>query len=106
MVSTVQNSTGNASCAVDFGSNIVWTSGWNMFMWKIWLAPSTIGTEPLVDWYLLLVLMLITLENGTQGSDYGSYPYGGWQNFAVNPEVAPSITTACTWYLRYRWSYQ
>jgi hypothetical protein len=55
--------------------------------------------EPLVDWYLLLVLMLITLENGTQGSDYGSYPYGGWQNFAVNPEVAPSITTACTWYL-------
>jgi hypothetical protein len=45
MVSTVQNSTGNASCAVDFGSNIVWTSGWNMFMWKIWLAPSTIGTR-------------------------------------------------------------
>jgi hypothetical protein len=55
--------------------------------------------EPLVDWYLLLVLMLITLENGTAGSDYGSYPYGGWQNFAVNPE-APSIGVPGT---AYRW---
>jgi hypothetical protein len=25
-------------------------------------------------------------EWNTAGSDYGSYPYGGWQNFAVNPE--------------------
>jgi hypothetical protein len=51
MVSTVQNSTGT-SCAVDF-EIIVWTSGWNMFMWKIWLAPSTIGTSRWLDWYLL-----------------------------------------------------
>ena len=26
------------------------------------------------------------------GSDYGSYPYGGWQNFAVNDTVTPDDT--------------
>lgn len=27
------------------------------------------------------------------GNDYGSYPYGGWQNFAVNPNTATASDT-------------
>jgi hypothetical protein len=103
MVSTIQNSTGNASCAVDFGSNIVWTSGWNMFMWKIWLAPSTIGTRAAGGLVFIIGSDVNNFrEWNTAGSDYGSYPYGGWQNFAVNPEVAPSITTGVPG-TAYRW---
>ena len=26
------------------------------------------------------------------GADYGSYPYGGWQNVAIDPQVTPSFT--------------
>jgi Na+/melibiose symporter-like transporter len=83
---SVQNSTGNASCAVDFGSNIVWTSGWNMFMWKIWLAPSTIGTRAAGGLVFIIGSDVNNFREWNTGSDYGSYPYGGWQNFAVNPE--------------------
>jgi hypothetical protein len=88
--------------AVDFGSNIVWTSGWNMFMWKIWLAPSTIGTRAaggLVfiigsdvnnfrEWNTVVVIMVHILM--VDGRTF------------VNPEVAPSITTGVPG-TAYRW---
>jgi hypothetical protein len=87
MVSTVQRTQLVMHPAVDFGSNIVWTSGWNMFMWKIWLAPSTIGTRAAGGLVFIIGSDVNNFrEWNTAGSDYGSYPYGGWQNFAVNPE--------------------
>ena len=103
MISTIMNSTGNAGCAIDFGSNITWTSGWNMFMWEIWLAPSTIDTRANGGLTFCIGDDISNYrEWNTAGSDFGAYPYGGWQNFAVNPEVAAS-TTVGTPGTAYRW---
>jgi len=103
MISTIMNSTGNAGCAIDFGSNITWTSGWNMFMWEIWLAPSTIDTRANGGLTFCIGDDISNYrEWNTAGSDFGAYPYGGWQNFAVNPQVAAS-TTVGTPGTAYRW---
>jgi hypothetical protein len=71
-------------------------------MWKIWLAPSTIGTRAAGGLVFIIGSDVNNFREWNTGSDYGSYPYGGWQNFAVNPEVAPSITTGVPG-TAYRW---
>jgi hypothetical protein len=96
MVSTVQNSTGNASCAVDFGSNIVWTSGWNMFMWKIWLAPSTIGTRAAGGLVFIIGSDVNNFrEWNTAGSDYILMVDG---RTLLLTQSSTKYYHRCTWY--------
>jgi len=79
----------------DYGSNISWTSGWVFYVWQYWQAPVAIGTwadggvrfcvgDASGDYYAWNAL----------GSDTGRYPYGGWQNTAIDPEYTPDETIA------------
>lgn len=86
----VMNTTGKAGVMID-GVVHTWSSGDYLFGWLIWLAPGTIATQSAGG------LVMIAGESASVfnvyyvgGSDYGSYPYGGWQNFAVNPEYTPN----------------
>jgi hypothetical protein len=84
--SLTMNTTGKAGLMTD-ASPITWTSGDYLFGWLIWLAPGAIATQASGG-----LVMLAGSSAGTYvvfyvgGSDYGSYPYGGWQNFVVDPE--------------------
>ena len=104
MMSVVMNTTGAAGVAVDYGSNISWTSGWAMFSWLIWLAPAAIDIK--VNGGLVFCLGSSTSDYRewyVGGSNFGSYPYGGWQNFAVDPEVTYSAITGSPG-TAYRWA--
>lgn len=85
--SLTMNTTGKAGLLTT-GSTFTWQSGHYLFGWLIWLAPSTIEDTALGG-----LSMLCGDGEGTYkvfyvgGADFGSYPYGGWQNFAVDPEL-------------------
>ena len=87
-IDVVANSTGQASVSVDNGSNITWTSGWVFFSWLVWTAPGAIATQA-NGGLVFIVGASVSDYRGWNvgGNDFGSYPYGGWQNFAVDPEV-------------------
>ena len=98
------NAVGHGSIAVDNGSNIAWTSGWAMFTWMIWTAPIAINTQ--ANGGLVFILGSATSDFNewyVGGSDFGSYPYGGWQCFSVDPEIAYSSQTG-TPGTNYRWA--
>lgn len=84
--SLVMNTTGKAGLLTD-ASPITWTSGDYLFGWLIWLAPGAIGTQAQGG-----LSMLAGSGSGAYkvfyvgGKDFGLYPYGGWQNFVVDPE--------------------
>ena len=71
--------------------NSGWSSGDYIFGWIIWLAPSTINTYASGGLVMLLgdSASVFNVYN-VGGSDFGSYPYGGWQNFVVDPDMSPS----------------
>lgn len=103
MMSTVMNATGTAGVAVDYGSNITWTNGWAFFIWEVWLAPGTIDSKANGG---LVCCIGADISNYREyyvgGNDFGSYPYGGWQNFAVDPQITASATTGIPG-TAYRW---
>ena len=104
LVSTIMNAVGNASCAVDYGSNIAWTNGWVFFSWLVWLAPASINTQANGGLVFCLGPDVSNFnEWNTCGSDFGSYPYGGWQNMAVDPQISASTVTG-TPGTSYRWA--
>src|SRR4030042_2207967 len=104
MMSVGMNTTGNAGVAVDYGSNISWTSGWCMFSWLIWLAPAAINTQANGGLVFCLGSDISNFrEWNVGGNNFGSYPYGGWQNFAVDPEIAYSNITGNPG-TAYRWA--
>ena len=84
--SLTMNTTGKAGLLTD-ASPVTWTSGDYLFGWLIWLAPGAIQTQASGG-----LVMLAGSSGGNYkvfyvgGSDYGTYPYGGWQNFVVDPE--------------------
>lgn len=103
-IDDVLNSVGHASIAVDNGANITWTSGWAFFIWIVWTAPGAINTQALGGLMCAVGSGLTTFETWyVGGSDSGSYPYGGWQNFAVNPEIAYSEQVGGGPGTSYRW---
>ncbi len=84
--SLTQNATGLGGMLAT-GSSFSWTSGDYMFGWIIWLAPLTIENKANGGLVMLLGSALGTYNvYNVGGNDYGAYPYGGWQNFVVNPE--------------------
>ena len=91
---TVANTTGQSSCSVDYGSNIAgWTAGWAIFSWLVWTAPGAIATQANGGFVFILGAGLSDYRGWyVGGNNFGSYPYGGWQNFAVDPQVAASET--------------
>jgi hypothetical protein len=70
----------------DYGSNITIASGDCFFFWQIFLAPNAIAT-----WANGGMRIVIGSSSGNvnhwnaMGSDFGKYPYGGWQNTAIDP---------------------
>ncbi|MCD6436630.1 MAG: hypothetical protein J7L15_09670 [Clostridiales bacterium] len=89
--SDVLNAVNHGSIAVDYGSTISWTSGWAIFIWQVWTAPGAINTQ--AGGGMVFIVGNTTTNADAYyvgGKDAGSYPYGGWQNFAVDPEITRS----------------
>ncbi len=90
--SLTMNTTGKAGI-VATGPSHSWTSGDYLFGWIIWLAPGAIATQSSGG----LVMIAGSSSSNHKvfyvgGSDFGLYPYGGWQNFAVDPEMTADET--------------
>jgi len=91
-VDVIHNSVGQGSVSIDNGAAIAgWVSGHVFFSWLDWTAPGAIATQA-NGGLVFIVGADLTNYNGwyVGGSDFGSYPYGGWQCFAVDPEIAVS----------------
>ena len=94
------NTTGKAGILCTNGSTGTWTSGNYLFGWLTWLAPGAIAAEASGG------LVLLTGSSATNykvfyvgGNVSGKYPYGGWQNFAVDPTMtAPENVGTATAY--------
>lgn len=103
-ISKQYNATGLGSLGVDYGSNITWTSGWNFFMWGVFLPAGAVNTYANGG---LRMIVGSSINDHNQwivgGSDFGSYPYGGWQNFVVDPEETADYTVTGTPGANYRW---
>lgn len=93
-LSATMTKTGLCSIAVDNGANITWTSGWAFFVWGTFLPAAACQPDANGG---LQVLVGADLSNFRAwyvgGNDFGRYPYGGWQNFAVDPQVTAQATT-------------
>jgi hypothetical protein len=87
--SLTMNTTGKAGVLVP-GNAFTWVSGEYLFGWIIWLAPAAIATKASGGLAMICGSSASVFDvHYVGGSDYGSYPYGGWQNFAVDPERTP-----------------
>ncbi|RKZ35508.1 MAG: hypothetical protein DRQ49_19335 [Gammaproteobacteria bacterium] len=103
-VSSEQRTAAQGSIAVDNGSNITWTSGWNFFLWGIFLAPAAVNTDANGGIVMMVGSSTSAFYKWTVGgNDFGRYPYGGWQNFVCNPEVTNGRTTTGSPGTNYRW---
>ena len=86
--SLTMNTTGKAGILVPGNSG--WSSGDYIFGWVIWLAPGAIANYAGGGLAMLLGDSASVFNvYYVGGNDFGSYPYGGWQNFAVDPEMTP-----------------
>lgn len=87
--SLTMNTTGKAGVLVP-GDTFTHTSGEYIFGWIIWLSPAAIATYASGGLSMLLGSSATNFDvHWVGGSDFGKYPYGGWQNFAVDPERTP-----------------
>lgn len=81
----------DAGIEYDSGSAISWTatSNWVIIGWVIYASPTN-----LKNWSTGGVRIGIgsSQDNhyfyNAMGNDFGTYPYGGWQNTAIDPEFA------------------
>jgi len=96
--SAVDQATGQAtgqtvSIAFDYGSNITWTSGWVVIGWAKFDAPTSIQTWSTGGIRIGVGSALgnVSLYNAL-GSDFGDYPYGGWQCTAIDPQLTADQT--------------
>ena len=97
--SSVDQATGQAigqqaSIAFDFGSNISWTTGWVVMGWQYFAAPTAIDTWANGGMRVGIGSGLGTVSFfNAVGNNFGAYPYGGWQNTAIDPTLTPDQTT-------------
>jgi len=88
-----QRATGTGSLVADNGSGVSWTSGDYVFLWGVFLAPAAV--DSFANDGIIFYIGSDT-SNGykwtTGGNDFGRYPYGGWQNFVVDPELTTGRT--------------
>lgn len=95
--SAEQRTAATGSLASDYGSNITWTSGWNFFLWGIFLAPAAVNSDANGGIEMAVGNSISAYWRWTVGgNDFGRYPYGGWQNFVVDPEISTGRTTVGT----------
>lgn len=78
------------SIGYDYGSPITFSAGDCFFAWMFCMmpnAPDTIANGG----YRLLMGSSVSVFYGwyVGGKDFGRNPYGGWQNFAVDPTFTP-----------------
>jgi hypothetical protein len=94
------NTTGKAGILCTNGSTGTWTSGNYLFGWLIWLAPGAIAAEASGGLVMLTGSGVSDFKVFYVGGNVsGKYPYGGWQNFAVDPEMtAPENVGTATAY--------
>jgi hypothetical protein len=91
--SLTMNTTGKAGILATNVAAFTWTSGHYLFGWIIWLAPGAIAEQVSGG-----LVMLAGSAVGAYkvfyvgGKSWGLYPYGGWQNFAVDPEMTEDET--------------
>jgi hypothetical protein len=102
-VSKQYNATGLGSLGIEYptgpGDPVAgWVSGWNFFMWGVFLPAGAVETYAAGG---LRMIVGSDSNNHRQwivgGSDFGSYPYGGWQNFVVDPETSGDYTDTGTY---------
>lgn len=82
----------NCGMQYDYGSDLGsgWTSGDCFFFWQMFLVATAVDT-----WANGGLRVGVGSTSGnmnfwkTGGNDVGRYPYGGWQNFAIDPEYTP-----------------
>ena len=87
--SLTMNTTGKAGIFVP-GNAFSFVTGNYIFGWIIWLAPGAIANYVAGGLAMLLGSSASVFNvYYVGGKDFGSYPYGGWQNFAVDPERTP-----------------
>lgn len=88
-----------AGIQFDNGANLTWTaaSNWVVMFWTYYAAPTNI-----VSWTLGgMMLGIGSADNNADmynamGVDFAKYPYGGWQNTAIDPEFATPDQTIGT----------
>jgi len=77
----------------DYGSNISLSTGDCFFFWMIFLAPNAVDTFANGGFRAA-----VGSSSGNVnfwkvgGNDFGRFPYGGWQNFAVDPTFTADYT--------------
>jgi len=102
--SAEQRTASTGSLASDYGSNITWTSGWNFFLWGMFLAPAAVDSDANAGIEMAVGSAINAFHRWTVGgNDFGRYPYGGWQNFVVDPEISTGRTTTGAPGTNYRW---
>ena len=82
------------SIGVDYGSTVSFSTGDCFFVWMYYLLPNAVDTFD-NGGYRVLIGDSISDFKGWKvgGSDFGRKPYGGWQNFAVDPTYTADYTT-------------
>lgn len=87
--SLTMNTTGKAGILCTNASTFTWTSGDYLFGWIVWLAPGAIDSITNGGMAMLCGSSASAYKvYYIGGNSSGSYPYGGWQNFAVDPTMA------------------
>lgn len=101
--SAAMTKTGLGSLMIDNGANITWTSGWYFFVWGVFLPANAVNTFANGGLRVLVGPDITTNFKGFKvgGRDFGRYPYGGWQCFAVNPELTADYSGGTV--ANYRW---
>ena len=80
-----------AGIQFDNGADLTWTTGsnWVVMFWTFYAAPTNLKTWANGG----MMLGIGSADNNADlynamGNDFGKYPYGGWQNTAIDPEFA------------------
>lgn len=82
-----------AGMQFDYGSNISWTTGFVFLFWELFAAPNNIAA-----WASGGLRVGIGSSAGNvklfnaMGKDMSPYPYGGWQNIAIDPTLTADAT--------------
>lgn len=96
--SSVDQATGQAigqqaSIAFDYGSNIAWTAGWVVMAWQYFAAPTAIDSWANGGMRVGIGASLANVSYyNAVGNNFGDYPYGGWQNTAIDPQLTADQT--------------
>jgi len=86
--SLVMNATGKAGALCTNASSFSWSTGDYLFGWIVWLAPGAIAEQNAGGLAMLCGSSTSAYKVFyVGGKSFGAYPYGGWQNFAVDPEL-------------------